>query len=186
MSRQNKVFWGALIAATMLLISSQSSLAAVRCETQYGGGEVCVRTGELQIDKEICNPPLLDDKYKDCDSATDEFIDNFGIDGRRFWSNEEVVFKLKVKNVGDDTIFNIKVTDTLPAYLFFTGGSESSYSIDKLNPGESWEKIITTRVVAESQLPKEQSLVCVVNTGEVENGDEHDRIRPKFVSVKKS
>src|SRR4030042_1140211 len=43
-------------AVIAFLLLAKPVLAAVRCETQYGGGEVCVRTGELQIDKEVWDP----------------------------------------------------------------------------------------------------------------------------------
>lgn len=177
MNKQNKILSSAIISSVLFFASLSGTFAAVRCETQYGGGETCVRTGELQIDKEVCNADKDESgKYLDCDLNNDEFVDNFSIDDQRFATNQEVVFKLKIKNVGDDTLFGIDVTDTLPSYLFFSGGSTSTFTIDKLNPGEEFVKFIRTRVVAESQLPAEKSLICLVNTAEAEaNNGEHDK-----------
>jgi len=178
MNKQNKTLLGAAFFTAVLFFASVIPLkAAVRCETQYGGGETCVRTGELQIDKEVCKAKTdSSGRFLECDLDHDEFIDNFNIDDPRFATNQEIVFKLKIKNVGDDTLFNIDVTDTLPDYLFFSGGSTGEFTIDKLNPGEEFVKFIRTRVVAESMLPAEKSLICMVNTAEAEaDNGEHDK-----------
>lgn len=171
MDKKNIVnsFLVAFLAIVLVAISSKQVLAAVRCETQYGGGETCLRTGELQIDKEVF------------DSNSSNYVDNLGFQGKTFISNEEIIFKLNVKNVGDDTLFNIKVTDTLPSFLFFEEGFEGTYTIDKLNPGDSDERIIKARVVSQSQLPSDKSLVCIVNTAEATaDNNEHDKDTAQF------
>ena len=176
----------AFLAGLFLILSSSSAFAAVRCESLYGGGETCVRTGELQIDKEICNPGKENGQYLSCNVDNGPFVDNLGPSDRNFTTNEEIVFKLKVKNVGDDTLFDIDVKDTLPTYLFLTGDSDTDFNIDKLNPGDSKEFIVKARVVAENQLPADKSLVCTVNTAEVnDNNDEHDKDTAQFCISKK-
>ena len=174
MNKKSLAFVLPVVAGAFILSTAQAS-AAVRCETQYGGGETCVRTGELQIDKEVLNP----------DSGS--FVDNLGASDHLFRTAEELTFRLKIKNVGDDTLFDIDVTDTLPSYLFFSGGSASSFNIDSLNPGASYEKEIKATVVSESQLPGDKSLICTVNTAEAEaNNGEHDRDTAQFCIGKKS
>lgn len=149
------------------------ALAAVRCETQYGGTEVCVATGELQIDKEVLDP-----------RNSGVYRDNLYVTDYLFKTADFVTFKLIVKNVGDNTLNNIKIVDTLPSFLFFVGGSVSEHKIDKLNSGESKEIEIKTQVVAESQL--EADRVCGVNTAEVwADGDEHDKDTAKLCVTKK-
>jgi len=151
------------LAFTFLVLSFEVSLAAERCETLYGGGETCVRTGELQIDKKIWNP------------ESKEYVDNFGFTSYKFGTAEEVKFKLIVKNVGDETLENIKVTDELPEYLFFTNGSTDTYYLNRLSPGDSWEFIVYSQVKAQSQL-SDKSLDCdVINVGRADAGDEHGR-----------
>lgn len=152
----------AAVFILILFVSSQSVFAAERCETIYGGGQNCVRTGELQIDKEILDPD------------SNSYVDNLGVESHRFGTAEEVTFKLKVKNVGDDTLRNVKVTDNLPGYLFFVGGSSDSYSIDELSPDETVEILVYAQVKAESQLPSDKSLICILNTAEAKADDEHD------------
>lgn len=178
MDRKNMInpkFLGAAFVFFIIALAfANKAEAAVRCETQYGGDETCLRTGELQIDKEIF------------DTDNENYVDNLGFRGKTFSSNEEITFKFTVKNVGDETLFNIKVTDDLPSYLFWIDGFEGEYSIDKLNPGDSDERTFKARVVAESQLPADKSLVCTVNTAEVnEDGGEHDRDTAQFCIGKK-
>ena len=54
-----------LLAVSLLIFTlfclAKPSVAAVRCETQYGGNEVCVTTGQLQINKEVFNDEVIKD-----------------------------------------------------------------------------------------------------------------------------
>jgi hypothetical protein len=86
--------------AIFLFLANKITFAAVRCETQYGGGETCVRTGELQINKEVW------------DSDNNQFVDNLNLSSHRFAPGDEVIFKLKIKNVGDATFDTVHVKDT--------------------------------------------------------------------------
>lgn len=154
-----------LTAGTLLLMAvfSRASQAAVRCETQYGGGEACVKTGELQIDKKVFNPD------------TREFVDNLGlsVNIHRFAPGEEIVFKFVLKNVGDNTFDRVLVSDTLPDFVELVSGS-TSFEIRDLTPGESEEREIRVRVVGADRFPDGRT-VCVVNAAEAVAGDERDR-----------
>lgn len=170
---KTKVFLTAFLAAVVLALSSNSAFASVRCETQYGGNEICVTIGELQINKEI-----LDPRYSGV------YRDNLYVTDYQFKTADFVTFKLIVKNVGDNTLSNIKIIDNLPSFLFFTGGSVSEYKIDQLNPGESKEIEVKSRVVAESQLVVDR--ICGVNTAEVwSDGDQHDKDTAELCATKK-
>lgn len=151
-----------LLAGLSLSLSLTPSYSAVRCETQYGGREVCVRTGQLQIDKEVFNP------------QESKFVDNLGINNHKFTPGEEITFKLKVKNVGDATFDKVSVTDTLPSLLELTSGS-TSFEISDLTPGETEEREIKTKVAASGNFPGDKTIVCVINTAEVISGSEKDR-----------
>lgn len=134
--------------------------AAVRCETQYGGGEVCVRTGELQVDKKVWS------------KASGSFVDNLWQSGEMFAPGEEVVFKLKVKNVGDETFSSVNVGDSLPGNLVLTSGS-LNYTINDLVPGETDEREIKAKFVRNDG-------GCPVNVLEVRSGDKYDKDTAKL------
>lgn len=146
----------------VFLLTAKSALAAVRCETQYGGSEVCVKTGQLQIDKEVWNPD------------TENFVDNLGLSDHKFLPGDEIVFKLKIKNVGDETFSKVEVRDYLPELIYLTNG-DISFDINDLHAGDTVETEIKTKVVDASQFPNNKTTVCEVNTAETWSGDERDK-----------
>lgn len=167
-----KVALISFIVLGMVLSTAKSASAAVRCETQYGGNEVCVTTGQLQINKKIWN------------SDNSEWVDNLSITSHKFQTGDTVRFKLTVKNVGDNTLHNVKVVDTLPNFLFFTGTTASEFKMDYLNPDESRDFEVEARVVSESQLTVDQA--CDVNVAEANSDeDEHDKDTAQLCVTKK-
>lgn len=162
----------AVLSLIAVLFSASKVAAAVRCETQYGGTQVCVTTGQLQINKKIWAP-----NYS-------EYRDNLYITDYQFKTADFVTFKLVVKNVGDNTLKNVRVTDSLPSFLFFTGETPHEFTLDNLNPGESKEFEVKTRVVSESQLVADR--ICGVNTAEVNADDnQHDKDTAELCVTKK-
>lgn len=157
-----KIIISALALPLSLSLSFSRADAAVRCETQYGGREVCVRTGQLQIDKEIFNPQ---DK---------KFVDNLGINDHKFAPGDQITFKLKIKNVGDATFDKVSVTDSLPSLLELASGS-LSFELSNLTPGKTEEREIKAKVTASGNFPADKAIVCVVNTAEISSGNEKDR-----------
>lgn len=151
-----------LSLATTSLFVAASAQAAVRCEAQYGGGQVCVTTGNLQISKEVFDP-----KEK-------KFVDNLGINDYRFTPGEEVTFRLKVKNVGDAAFSKVNVSDSLPLVLEFISGSKD-FELTDLKVGKTEEKEFKARVVSSDKFPSDKNLVCVVNSAEAKSSDMSDR-----------
>lgn len=150
------------IALTFILLTVSPVFAAVRCEMQYGGRENCVRTGQLQIDKKVFDP-----KNK-------KFVDNLGINDYHFSPGEETTFKLKVKNIGDETFNQINVVDTLPSFLA-SSGSSLFFKIKDLKAGETRELEVKARVISANNFPTSKNLICVINTAEAAAGNEKDR-----------
>lgn len=160
-----------LLTFLLFFLFTKQALAAVRCETQYGGNQVCVATGQLQINKKIWDP------------GRKEWVDNLYIGDYKFKTSEVVKFKLIVKNVGDNDLRNVKVTDTLPDFLFFTGVTPFEFKFDILGPGVTEEREVEARVVAESQLKVNQD--CDVNTAEATSDEgEKDKDTAKLCVTK--
>lgn len=163
----------------LLLLLPASASAAVRCETQYGGGEVCVKTGQLQIDKKVFDP------------QSQKFIDNLGITSWKFTSGDQITFKLMIKNVGDATYNTVDVIDTLPNFLELVSG-DLNFRITDLTSGETEEREIKVRVVSAEKFPADKSVLCVVNAAEAVSGDERNRdtaqvcLEKKVLGIKKS
>lgn len=142
--------------------------AAVRCEIQYGGREVCVRTGQLQINKKVCDP-----KSGVCDiskTAQGTFVDNIPSTRHIFAPGAEVLFKFELKNVGDANFSRVTVTDTLPAHLRIIDGL--TWEITDLAPGETEERFFRARIASEAEFGTVNA-ICELNQveGKADNGE---------------
>lgn len=157
---------------TALAFATTPAFAAVRCETQYGGGQVCVTTGALQINKEVFDP------------RNNKFVDNLGINDHRFSPGEEVTFRLKIKNVGDATFGKVTVSDTLPSMLELSSGAKD-FELSDLTPGETEEREFKAKAVSSDKFPNDKNLVCVVNAAEVTRGDQRDKDTAQLCLEKK-
>lgn len=116
-----------LFTSVIFLVSSlfpNNIFASVRCETQYGGGEICTTTGEVQINKAVFDP------------ANSKYVDNLFVESYRFSAGEEILFRLGVKNVGNNTLNTVHVWDNLPSHLEVASGSTDFY-LYNLAPGEN-------------------------------------------------
>lgn len=146
------------------LFLAKNALAIVRCETQYEG-EVC-REIDLLLDKKVWDP------------KNGEFKDNLvGIsaDIYKFAPGEEITFKLRIKNVGEEKFDKVYVKDTLPDYFELVSG-DLEFEIDDLDPDEEVEREFKVKVKSEESLPNE-SLICDTNTtnrAKTWSGDEAD------------
>lgn len=116
--------------------------------------------GQLWINKQVKHP------------TTGSFVDNLSITDPHFLPKQEVVFRIEVKNVGNEDIRDIDVKDILPDYVDFvsglngTDGSRTlSLRIDKLAPNESKTYEIKTNVKDASALPSNM-VTCVTNMAE--------------------
>lgn len=174
-----------LVIATTSAVSLLASVAApafgaVSCVTQYGGqygsGQVCVKTGELQINKEVLNP------------KTSQFVDNIPVEGKdayNFAPNQEVTFRLTIKNNGDEKLDNVQVVDTLPSFLQQVSGQEYSFTIATLAVGQSVQKEIKAQVVEIAKLPQDKTVTCDTNRASAQSGNEFDQDMAQLCVEKK-
>ncbi|MCJ7804360.1 DUF11 domain-containing protein [Patescibacteria group bacterium] len=146
-----------ILFLTMALVKGVSA----RCEQQYGGGETCYE-GELRLDKVVKNP------------SSGTYVDNLYSSDPNFSADQEVWFKLNIKNTGSDDLNDIEVKDKFPNYILFVSGPGSwndsdktlSWKIDHLSPGESKDYEIKGKIVGEGSLPSDSGTYCVTNYGE--------------------
>jgi uncharacterized repeat protein (TIGR01451 family) len=143
----------------VLVLVFMAKPAHATCDEQYGG--VCKEL-ELQIDKVVWDP------------ANGNFKDNLGINDYKFGPDEEITFKLKIKNTGDETFDEVHVKDYLPDYLLQLSG-DFDFIIYDLDPDEEVEREIKIKVVSADNFPADNALICVVNTAETWNNSENDK-----------
>mgnify|MGYP001570460936 CR=1 FL=1 len=176
------------LATATLLFSAAPSYAAVTCVNQagvviyggtYGAGTLCTRTGELQINKEVFNP----------NSKVNKFVDNITLENPdtrfAFAPGEEVKFRLKIKNTGDNVLNKVTVADTLPSFLEQADG-QFTFDITDLQPGQTVERELKARVVAVNKLANDKTMFCDVNRAEAVSGSMSDRDTSNVCAEKKA
>ncbi len=137
-------------------------MAAVRCETQYGGTEVCVTTGQLQVDKEIFDP------------QNNKYVDNLGINDYKFSPGELISFRINIKNVGDALLSKVTVKDTPQAGFLDLATGALNFDLIDLKPGETKQQELKLRVVDASKLPQ-NNVICIINAAEATAENSKDR-----------
>jgi len=183
----NKKQVASAIATGALFASASSVFGAVNCVNQpgvavyggvYGGGQICVRTGQLQINKEVFNP----------NSKVNKFVDNITLENSdtryTFAPGEEVKFRLRIKNTGDNVLNKVTVIDTLPSFLEQVEG-QYTFDIMDLQAGQTVEKELKARVVAVNKLANDKNMFCDVNRAEATSSDMSDRDTASVCAEKK-
>jgi len=161
---KNKIFFALFLTAFIFVLSNKVTLA--RCEQQYGGGETCYE-GELRLDKVVKNP------------SSGTYVDNLFSSDPNFSADQEVWFRLNIKNTGSDDLNDVEVKDKFPNYILFVSGPGNwdeanktlSWKIDHLSPGESKDYEIKGQIVGEGSLPTDSGTYCVTNYGEAKKDD---------------
>lgn len=136
LSYLRKMIGKTLLLLLFFVLAIKPAFAAVSCTTQYGGGQTCVTTGQLLVNKKVWDP------------TSQAFVDNLGVADHRFQTGEEVIFSVDIKNVGDNTLNNIQFTDTLPGFLVWSSGDALSSTINMLTPGQTVTKVIRARIIS--------------------------------------
>ena len=138
---------------------SVSANAEVSCQPIYGGGQTCVSTGFILIDKKIINP------------GTQKLVDNLGANDEKFQPDSTINFQINLTNTGHADIKHIDVKDVFPQYVIFTNGPGKfdantktlSFEVTNLKSNEARIFTVTGKVVEASHLPIDLGIVCVIN-----------------------
>ena len=170
MGRQNKIFFlSILFSINLFLMGRGNPVLAQYVPPPYGEP---TPSGQILIDKKVKDP------------ASEDYVDNLGVNDYRFAPGEEIYFKITVKNNGETTFEKVAVKDILPPYVeYVSGPTEIEYG--NLGPDESREFEILARVVSAEGLPNDQGLYCVINRAEVIADDQTDRDAAQLCIEKK-
>lgn len=140
------------------LTFTPKSYADVSCQPIYGGGQSCVTTNNILIDKTILNP------------QTNKMVDNLGINDPKYQPAFITTFQIKVTNTSNSSL-DVQVKDIFPQYVLFSAGpgvfdentKTLTFSVKDLEPNESRVFTIMGRIVDENSIPLANGNVCVVN-----------------------
>jgi uncharacterized repeat protein (TIGR01451 family) len=138
-----------VVAVAASLLAAGSNKVYADCEPTYGGGETCVWNKSFRITKDVRIEGDDDWEDKVTDVAEDETVE----------------FRIRIKNVGEIEVDNMKMKDILPDELIKIGGSGLTEEWDDFEPGETKEFIIKVKVDSE-EYDRENFEKCVVNKAE--------------------
>lgn len=156
-----RVFFLSIILFSIFyfLFSVSFAHADVSCQPIYGGGQTCVSTGNILIDKKILNP------------ETQKLVDNLGVNDEKFQPDSTINFQINLTNTGHADIKHIDVKDVFPQFVLFTNGPGKfdantktlSFTLDDLKPNETKVFAVAGKIVSENRLPIDLGIVCMVN-----------------------
>lgn len=109
-----------------------------------------VETKDISLDKKVKNP------------NTGDWVDNLFSSDYKFSPDQEVEFKIVLKNVGNKDLDQVEYRDSLPEYLHYISG-DTSATIYNFKVDEQKEFYPRARVNKEGDLPN-TGLYCVINT----------------------
>ncbi len=150
-------FLALAVVFSITLMFGKAAFADVTCQPVYGGGQNCITTGTILVNKKVQNP------------QTGEFVDNLGTNDPRFSPGQAVNFQITLSNTGSTVIAQTAVKDTFPGFVDFTSGNGSfdsntktlTFTTDNLNPGETRTFSVSGKVIDAKGLP--DGVTCVVN-----------------------
>ena len=139
-----------VISAVVLFSVGNATKVYADCESNYGGGETCIYNKSFRIEKQVRISG--DSDWKDKVTGVEE--------------GETVEFKIKIKNVGEVEVDDMKMKDFLPSELYRVGGDDLTEEWDDFEPGETKTFIIKVKVHG-SEYDNDNIDKCVVNKAEL-------------------
>ncbi len=130
------------------------------CQPIYGGGESCIQTGKVAINKTVRNPQTL------------QYVENLNAQDPKYSPGQTMQFQITVKNTSNTPIRNIEIKDRLPQYLDCASEAANqcnnttkiiAFTIDNLNANEIRIYTLKGKVASISNLPEDKKTICLVN-----------------------
>lgn len=157
----NKSYFSIIfLLAIFSFIVPSKSFADTSCQPIYGGGQSCITTNNIVVNKTVLNP------------QTNQFVDNLSINDPKYQPGFITTFQISVTNTGKNNVSKIDVKDVFPQYVSFSSGAGTfdtntntlSFNLTDLAPSETRKFSILGRVFNTEQIPVAPgSVVCVVN-----------------------
>lgn len=151
------LFLISLISA-FFLIARTFSFAETNCQPIYGGGQTCVTTGNVSVNKMVLNP------------QSNVFVDNLTINDPKFSPNQNVTFQISVTN-NDGSVNEITVKDVFPQFVSFVSGPGSfdantntlTFDVNNIVKGQTQTFTVVGKISDASKFPFSSGTTCMVN-----------------------
>ncbi|HVF69653.1 MAG TPA: hypothetical protein VNA13_03750 [Xanthomonadales bacterium] len=171
----------AIFITSLLVIASVAAPVAkaaesTQCQPIYGGGDSCVKTPQVEINKTVQNP------------QNQVYVDNLGVGDAKFAPTQIVSFKITVKNTSEIKLTNVVIKDVLPNIVDFSGGvgdfdaktKTLTIKVESLAAGEVRDFYVQAKVVTKDKLPADQGVSCVVNQAIITAADKTAQDNSQF------
>jgi len=169
------------IAILAFFVFAQTAFAATsNCQPIYGGGQTCVQSANLVLNKTVLNP------------QTNQYVDNLGMNDAKYGPDSTVTFQLTLTNNGGTNLSKVTVKDVFPQFVTFVAGAGSfeatnktlTFAVDNLAPNESRTFTVTGKTSNEAGLPANTNVVCVVNQATATAEDKSSSDNAQFCIAK--
>lgn len=150
-----------IFALSLLLLSFKAeNTFASGCTPIYGGGESCPEYS-FSLQKNVQKPG----------KAGGEFVNNLSINDPKYSANQNVTFKVTIKNTGTKRVPSVTIADIFPKYLSFVSGpgnfnSKSNtlvFSVSGLSEGQEATYTIVGKIADTNALPNDSGVICQIN-----------------------
>ena len=130
--------------------------ADISCQPIYGGGQTCVSTGNILVDKKVLNP------------ETQKMTDNLTVNDGKFVPGANINFQINLTNTGHAEIKHIDVKDVFSQYVVFTQAPGKfdantkilTFEVADLKPKETRTFTVVGKIVEANRLPADLGIVC--------------------------
>ena len=148
-----KVF--GILSLIVALAFAPQAFADASCNNVYGAS---CPTGNISLDKKVRHP------------QSGEYLDTISSTDSTFLPDQEVKFRIDVKNTGSADLYDVWVDDKFPDYVEFVSGTGNYdkgshklwWKIDRLNAGEVKSFEIRVKLKNASSLPN-MAITCMTN-----------------------
>jgi uncharacterized repeat protein (TIGR01451 family) len=164
----------------ILLLATSYLLLATNVSAQYGQPSY---NYSIIIDKFVGYPLSNKGGSFPCDWSI-EYSDNYlpADLNRRYKPNQIICFQIKVKNTSNVLLTDVRVSDTLPAYIAPLEGPGSfnsstrliSWSAGDFAPNEERVYFMKVQIYNTVSLPADKGLFCLTNKAEVWGPNTYD------------
>jgi uncharacterized repeat protein (TIGR01451 family) len=163
--KKGLIFSLVLVSGLLVAQPSFGSYGSVACQPIYGGGQTCVTTDKILIDKKVLDP------NSNTKGNAEVFVDNLTMNNSKYRPDQRIKFQLIVTNTSDSALSEVTVSDIFPEHITFVSGPGSydsksrtlTFKISGLKANESRKFVIEGKVAASGKLPSGQGIVCQVN-----------------------
>ncbi len=163
-----------------VLLFNQSVNAQYGQYGQYGGS---LPSKTILIEKMVGKPVQTK-------GGTDQldFVDNLSPSDPRFAPEQQIVFRLKVKNTSDMALKGVEVKDFVPAFLtpvsvpgsFDAASRTITFNAGDFAMGEEKIYFLTMKIFSQNQMPADKGVICEINKAQATTKEVFDEDSSQF------